>query len=180
MKRELEKTVRKLLLALVLLLCGTIGPGNIWAQAPATIVDGTEIGKYYKPIIETKTFIDNLVKKATEKRDSVALNCLLPIQTLAQGLIPGAVNAKAQAENGLSKNDLVAVSNGIGILAALRESSKNLFGQALTCLSTTGSQKNWKEDVVNLLKPMITFSEEELLNLPEPSVEPTPWLSIYR
>ncbi|MDD5224290.1 MAG: hypothetical protein PHE84_09880 [bacterium] len=183
MKRESEKAVKKLVLTLVLLLGGAIGPGNVQAQTSATIVDKSEITKTFSQIVEVETFLKNLSAKAKEKGDVAVQDCLSNILLNAEKMKPQAQGAMDKALSGLNNKpepDLVKAGDGISVLAALRENFRGLFGQALTCLSTVGNKKNWKEDLVNLLKPMITFTDEELLNLPEPSLQPTPWLSIYR
>lgn len=180
MKRESKRTVGKLVLVLVLLLCGAIGARNLWAQATAAIIDKSEIAKAFSQMLEVKIFIENLIKKADEKKDLVAKECLLPLLTSAQKMVPEAEKARVQAEKGLGNNDMVEAGKGIENIAILREIFKNLFGEALTCLAKAGTRKDWQGEVVNLIQPLVTFSEEELLTLPEPSLEPTPWLSIYR
>jgi hypothetical protein len=95
-----------------------------------------------------------------------------------------AIDAKDQAISGLDNKpepDLVKAGQGMSNLATLREKYKNMFGEALTCLSKDGVKKEMKEETVKLLNPLITtFGWEELLPQPGPSLEPNPCLSLYR
>lgn len=138
------------------------------------------VDKAYDNITEVKKFIEGLAEKAKEKNDLVAKDCLNPLYNQARDNIGNANNLKVEAKQGIIANDSARAGNGIKNLVILHEQYKKWFEEALTCLSLEGSKKDWKEEVVRLIAPLVTFDEKELLALPEPSLEPKPWLSIYR
>jgi len=188
MKKETGKIFKNQIVTLILLLGGLAGPGSLPAQTNTPTVDRSEIMKNYGQILEVKKFVENLFNKAADKKDFGAKDCLSPLKTSAEKMATDAGTAKSQAE----KTDPAEAAKGIENLAVIRELSKNVFGQALTCLSTSATKKDWKNDVAELILPVLIslqggqpqpgggLQPGDLLNLPEPSLEPSPWLSLYR
>ncbi len=116
------------------------------------------------------------MQKAQAKNDVIAKDCLSPILDLAKELSGEADSLMVKAVKEIAADDYLNASEDVKRIQIIRAQFEKFLTQALACLST---ELREGESTSNLIPPKTTWKPEDLL-LPEPSLEPEPYLSIYR